>query len=521
MTLAGRFVLLAGSAGPEASPEQLSEAAGYVRDVVGVIVRAGGGVVVFTGAPEPRSESGHVLIFDWVALEEVDRNGVPGTLAAIAVTSAKVRGRMSAERAALLDRLVATGIIRLVMIADDIHTGGNIGDAQVAESSAMIAVGGGRGVVDRATKMMRKGAIVVPVDASIGAASADGKGSEGLHQAALKHPERFVPFATQALRDALPVLAVHGAVPDVAVNATVTVLARALSEQDAARPPEALVLTALPVELEAAKQALGITSEPRKTTTGTNVWNVDVTSRPSARSLRVAVACLGAAGNVSAATMATELTSSLHPRLVVMVGIAAGMRGKCLIGDVVLSERVTAYESAAIVAHGGVCGWLRRSLGLRATRLEPRPEMYRLAHAIEQDVTAYLAPMDALTSRLAVSLSALGVSAPTGDDIASKVQPRLATIASGEKLLRDPSVLAGLRGELHGRIELGEMEAAGIAEACRRLRTDFLIVRGVSDFGDKKKADNAHRLASAGAAVVCADFLREGLAFPDAARSRS
>ncbi|WP_437978892.1 hypothetical protein WMF11_22640 [Sorangium sp. So ce295] len=518
MRLRGCFVLIAGSANQQASPDDLSDATRYVRAVAGAILREGGGVVVFTGAPEPTSTSGHVLIFDWIVLEEVEREAAPGTVHAIAVTSMKVRGRMSAERAALLDRLVAKGTARLVMVPDDIHTGGNIGDAQIAEAYAMVAVGGGRGVTDRATKMMRKRAIVVPVDAQTGGASADGRGSDALYQQALLAPDRFVPSAPQTLREALPVLTVHGSAADAAVRATVDVLSRARAEFDATHPPDVQVLTALSVELEMVKQALGIASDPRKTTSGTNVWRADIASRPLARALRVAVACIGAAGNVSAAATTTELTTLLRPRLVIMVGIAAGIRGKCRIGDVVFSERVTAYEPAAVVAEGGISGWMRRKLRLDGARREPRPDMYRLAHSIEQDVVAYLAPLDAVASRLGCALTEMGMATFASGAASLEVRPRLATIASGEKLLRDPGVLAGLRGEMHGRIELGEMEAVGIAEACRRAGNDFLIVRGVSDFGDTKKTDDGHRLASAGAAAACADFLRNGLAFPDRAR---
>lgn len=515
MKLTGCFVLLAGSANQVASPDRLSEAGQYVRAIVGAILREGGGVVVFTGAPEPLSGSGHPLIFDWIALEEVDRYAAPGTVRAVAVTSMKVRGRMTAEREVLLKRLVDKGIARLVMLPDDIHTGGNIGDTQVAAAFAMVAVGGGKGVSDRAAKMMRKGAIVVPLDARIGAMSSDGKGSESLYQQALSAPERFAPSAPEALRAVLPLLTVHGATADVAVTATVDVLARAHAEREEARTPDVLVLTALSIELEAVKRALRIVGDHRKTTSGTNVWAVDVASRSSARLLRVAVACLGSAGNYSAAATTTELTESLRPRLVVMVGIAAGIRAKCRIGDIVFSERVTSYEPAAIVSKRGMREWLR-GLGFGAVRREPRPEMYRLAHAIEQDVVAYLASIDAVAARLGSALTATGLRAPAGMTL--DVRPRLATIASGEKLLRDPRVLAGLREGMHGRIELGEMEAAGIAEACRRSRTDFLIVRGVSDFGDTKKTDDGHHLASAGAAAACVDFLREGLRLPETTR---
>jgi nucleoside phosphorylase len=511
VTLIGKFVLLAGSASPEAAPESLSQTITLVRAIVGAIVRAGGGVVVFTGAPEPTSSTGTPLIFDWVALEEVERLR-PAPLAAVAVTSKKLRSRMSPAQSALLDRLSANGTARLLMIPDNIHTGGNIVDSQVAESSAMIAIGGGRGVFDRATRMMRKGAIVLPLDAHIGSTTMDGKGSEELYQQALAEPVRFVPSAPDALRDALPALNVHAAPPETVANAALNVLSRAFAAQDAARRVDVLVLTALPVELEAMKHALNVSGVPHKTSDGTNVWKVDVSPRTPGRSLRVAVACLGSAGNVSAAAITASLTTEFRPRLIVMVGIAAGIRGKCRIGDVVFSERVTAYEPAAIVALSGFWRWLGETLGVGTSRHEPRPEMYRLSHAIEQDVVTYLARIDAVAARLASALAAHGVPSTTTSGARLEVRPRLAGIASGEKLLRDPTILAGLREEMHGRIEIGEMEAVGIAEACRRRKTDFLIIRGVSDFGDTKKTDDGHRIASAGAAFACADFLREGLA---------
>ena len=56
---------------------------------------------------------------------------------------------MTPVRQALLDRLTERGIVRLVYIPDDVHTGGNISDAQVREADALIAVGGGTGIADR------------------------------------------------------------------------------------------------------------------------------------------------------------------------------------------------------------------------------------------------------------------------------------------------------------------------------------------------------------------------------------
>ena len=463
-------------------------------------------------SPSPRPGSRSFLIG---SLEELEHEAPPGAVRAVVVTSSKARSRMTPARQALLDRLADQGVVRLVAIADGVHTGGNIGDAQVHEAHALIAVGGGKGVADRAAKMRRKGGLILPLDAQIGALCDDGAGSAGLYQQALSSPDNFAPLAPKALAEALPFLTVHAVSPDLTVQHAIRVLVAERTARDDARSPEVVLLTALPVELEATLRALGIFADPSKTAFGTNVWHTDVPSRSSARSVRVAVACLGAAGNVSAAATAAELAQAYRPRLVVMVGIAAGMRGKCRIGDVVFSERVVAYEPAVLLAEKGLGSRIRTSLGrvlgLGGSVREGRPEMYRLAHAIEQDVVAYLASADAVVARLRSALAAMGVGLTSSADVTGEVRPRMATIASGEKLLRDPAVLAGLRRDTHGKIQIGEMEAAGIAEACRRHGIDFLIVRGISDFGDREKNDDGHRLASSGAAAVAADFVQEGL----------
>jgi nucleoside phosphorylase len=67
---------------------------------------------------------------------------------------------------------------------------------------------------------------------------------------------------------------------------------------------------------------------------------------------------------------------------------------------------------------------------------------------------------------------------------------------------------------MHGKVEAGEMEAAGLATACRRGNVDWLVVRGISDFGDTLKSDQFHTLASHAAASVAVDFIQNGLQIP-------
>lgn len=55
------------------------------------------------------------------------------------------------------------------------------------------------------------------------------------------------------------------------------------------------------------------------------------------------------------------------------------------------------------------------------------------------------------------------------------------------------------------------MEAVGIFAACTQHGTPSLVIRGISDFGDDKKDNSFHDLASRAAAIVAADMVAFGM----------
>ena len=281
-------------------------------------------------------------------------------------------------------------------------------------------------------------------------------------------------------------------------------LAAEFAAQSKARPVDVLVLTALPVELGAVKAALGISAEaqPRSTSVGTLYWTADIDSTSCGRAVRVAAACLGGAGNPRAAAGTTELLRELRPEVAKMVGIAAGLRDKCKLGEVVFLERIVAYEPASIQGSGD------------GRSQSPRPDVYQLDHRLTQCVAAYTSGGTVvsrrLTARRALLVEGTGFKR-SGDPVADELDVRSVTGASGEKLLRSSEAFAELRSGLHGKIEVVEMEAVGIAIACRQADCAFLVVRGISDHGDEHKSDGFHELAAMGAAVVAVDFIQHGL----------
>jgi serine/threonine protein kinase/nucleoside phosphorylase len=277
-----------------------------------------------------------------------------------------------------------------------------------------------------------------------------------------------------------------------------------LSASDAV---DVVILTVIQPELFAALAALGIPDTAKKRSShGTVYFRGSLRSHLAGRDYQLAVTCIGAAGNYDASAAVAEVIAEYRPRLVLLMGIAAGVRGKVRIGEVVLSERVVAYEPAAVIA----------SQDGRSSHIEHRPESDRLHHAVNQDVVTYRPSPTRLAERFR-HVGGRYPASPAGkreeflENVASRVAVRTATIASGEKLLRDPAKLLAVRREQHGKVEVGEMEAAGLVAACRRASIPWLVIRGISDFGDAFKDDQFHGFASRAAATVLADFLAHGL----------
>jgi len=265
------------------------------------------------------------------------------------------------------------------------------------------------------------------------------------------------------------------------------------------------ILTVIPPELFAARDALGIAESARfKDEVGTVSYRGRVRSALARRDYEVVLTCLGRAGNALSAAAVQDVIARYRPQLVLLMGIAAGMRDKVRIGEVVFSERIVAYEPAAMA---------RTPEG--HPHLEPRPEIRTVSHRVQQDLVHYRPDEARLRERFerrggSFPLPSSGNEALYQEHVATRLMVKLATLASGEKLLRDPGKLREIRS-LHGKTEVAEMEAVGLMEACERSGLPWLVIRGISDFGDELKDDRFHEFASRAASAVMADFIEHGL----------
>lgn len=498
-----RYFLLAGSASSSATAASIDRAHEFVREVTKKVMGAGDGFVVYT-ASEPVNEASQPLIFDWTILREIDachpsQSASPRVV--IVLAERHRRESMNPEQRALIAKLSVRGLAKVDVIPDEVVTGGNVGDAQAFHASGMIALGGGKGVADRAYKMMKKGQPIYPMDLKIGANSEDGEGALSLHRSFMSAPLHFLSHTGADAVSKTPALSLEEPVLQVAEIAAhvVAIIEGELAAEVHAAPTDVLVLTALPVELNAARMAFGIDEETpaAKTDIGQNHWRAQVKTTKGTLAT-CTIATFGNAGNVDAAATTATLLMEFKPKLVIMIGIAAGMRKKTALGDVFIADRVVAYEGAALLTGG---------------QIEARPEMYRPVFSVQQDISNYLASARSASARLSQARERQGLTFPEispAGEVSKGVMPKAATIASGEKLLRDPEKFRQLR-ELHGKVEVAEMEAAGIFAACTQHGVPSLVVRGISDFGDKRKDNSFHDLASRAAAIVAADLVTFGL----------
>lgn len=503
VSLSNSCILLAGSISLTTNDDQIDKAHSFVEALVTEVINAGGSFIGYFSA-EPVNQTQKSLVFDWTIARKINEltQGIENKIfLKIVASNDRLQCKTNSEQRRLLNSMIARGVAEHICIDDEILTGSNVGEEQIEHATAMIALGGGKGVLDRAHKMVKKGLPILPLDLQIGSNKEDGNGALGLLKKFRDTPQTYLQNTGSTVVKSISALSLEEPVlefPQIAKR-IITIFYKEEQARHAALPPDVLVLTALPIELSAARQALNINEgvQPIVTSTGLHVWKTEIIRNDGIRA-NCAIACFSSAGNVDASSITTTLLIELQPKNVIMLGIAAGMREKCALGEVVLSEQVVAYEGAALIEGGAT---------------EHRPKSTVLDLKVRQDVSTYLSNKSSLESRLIKSYEALEIILPDSIEIGpvtKGVMPKTVTIGSGEKLLRDPEKFKALK-ELNGKIEVAEMEGAGVFAACALHRKPVLMIRGISDFGDSTKDNRFHDLAAKAAAAVTADYITHGL----------
>jgi nucleoside phosphorylase len=225
-----------------------------------------------------------------------------------------------------------------------------------------------------------------------------------------------------------------------------------------------LIVTALAEEQEVLRQYFKAAQEIHSSNAALTYHVRNIRTLKDGVSYTVAITCLFVMGNPDSGIQTVAAIRELDPACVVMFGLAAGIRGRVNLGDVIVSTQIFYYEQAKV--HPG--------------RIEIRPISFQVDPYLKNGL-ANFASQSTKTYRI-----------------------KFGPFAVGEKVIADSTTEASLR-EYEPNLLGIEMESYGVASAAGSApnRPRFIAIRGVSDHADEQK-DDVNRLQALNNA---ADFL--------------
>jgi nucleoside phosphorylase len=177
-------------------------------------------------------------------------------------------------------------------------------------------------------------------------------------------------------------------------------------------------------------------------------------------------------GQAYAASMTTRALQTWRPARVVLLGIAGSLeRERLILGDVVVSESIWGYEVGD--AEG-------KRFIFRKTFNQVGAEDFDRVRAFKRSKPDYAKWQRAGRAN----------AAKLNLDIPRPPQLHLETTASGNFVVKSVAFGRQLRKEIDAKICAVEMEARGLHQALYldAHRTDALMIRGISDYADRRKS---------------------------------
>lgn len=272
-----------------------------------------------------------------------------------------------------------------------------------------------------------------------------------------------------------------------------TIAARAKEIPKSIHPIDVLVITPLVKEQIPALVAFGIDHkvDPERNIDGRRIFFAKV-DRPDGP-LNIALAAIARPRNVPAAIGTLDLIAALAPsEAVIMAGIGGGLETKVKLGDI-------AYGSMVIDIAGG-----REEVD----GTKPRPEPFRPPIPIARHLDYFMpeaGPWRKSKIELSQNLRELGFLIPPEETLeAAELKDEEGIIVAGEKLMADGKLQDYLKHDQ--RIISCDMEGSGFAQACHD-RKQWLIFRGISDYGDPDKTNEWQAFAAGAASLTVREFL--------------
>jgi nucleoside phosphorylase len=247
---------------------------------------------------------------------------------------------------------------------------------------------------------------------------------------------------------------------------------------------DVLVLAVQRIEWAAVIDALGISPTPTVEYKQQPYYHTTIPCNAAGMAgapteLSVVVTLVGEGLNLHTMRMVSEISQHYRARAWVLVGMAAGLPGEVSRGDVIFPKTVWWYEPGRLLPD----------------LFEPRPEF--AIRPLNRQLMRFDPSSESLANRLRAAVDDL-LARHRPDDLPADFAPNKISVmnqavATGELLLRDGELLSRLHA-VNQRIVLADQESYGFATACRGV--NWMIARGIADYGDPRKDDSWQYLAT-------------------------
>lgn len=248
----------------------------------------------------------------------------------------------------------------------------------------------------------------------------------------------------------------------------------------ALQDPEHRAVLSLPIEWDAEDIALDSVTFAR-------VGSLKVKNRPA---LKVAAVCAGRMNSVNSGLLTLKAISHFRPKMIVMVGICAGMPNDTNYGDCIMASPVWDWSSSK---------WTKNEKG--EEEVLPDPDYKAVSEEILSRMRI-LANDVAKLSRIRDEFQ--------GNRSSSALTVHIGPCASGPIVIADGATLDQIK-RLQNRKVLGlEMEAYGVYVACLisgKPKPNFFSLKAVCDFADPRKNSTFQPYAAYTSARVAYEYL--------------
>lgn len=265
------------------------------------------------------------------------------------------------------------------------------------------------------------------------------------------------------------------------------------------------ILCVVPKELDALALIFGFDkTKPFTSIHGLRLWKATKKQIAAPKNkLNIIFAMIGNAGNLPSYLETNCLIQHFDIGLMVLCGIAAGNSKETSIYSVALGKMIIYYENQKLKENNEI-----------VYRLNPLPvEEVRskdLIH-IQNDLANWKNQFKKDLSLISIRKSDFKDKSWITPDWLSKVKIDVGNILSGEKLLADEETISNLVDQvsIQKQTIAGEMEGYGFGYACRQNQhMNWLVFRGISDFGGPEKSDEINDKYQIIAALSAASLLK-------------